>query len=272
MFQRFLILTLCIFVINACNTDIEKNITTDLQVEGNEIFNISFGLEEAYIFAFQNLDFYRTAIQDSLPSCPKITINEADRKVTLTFDKFIDCPSGKKLQRSGKIHLQYINVNVLESITRLEYEDYEVKKIKIQGRRDFKQTRSLTKPNIRTEKFENLLLIDEFESSSRFSGNYEFKLFFLDGKLSELESFGSLEGRNISGRPITMARLTNKKYLEECMKKGMVLPIQGSETWQIFRNATFSTNHTLIYEYGADCEIKAKVNLFDGRVMIFELK
>lgn len=272
MLQRFLILILGILVVNACNTDIEKNISTDLQVEGNEIFNISLGLEEAYFFAFQTLDFYRTVIPDSLPSCPKISINEAERKVTLIFDKSTDCPSGKKLQRSGKIHLQYMNANALESITRLEYEDYEVKKIKIEGRRDFKQIRSLINPNKRIEKFNDLLLIYEFESSSKISGNYEFQLFFLDGNLSGLESFGNLEGRNITGRPITMVPGTNKRYLVECINKGTVLPIQGSESWQIFRNTTSSTNHTLIYENGDGYEIKAKVNLFDGRVMIFELK
>lgn len=272
MLQRFLFLALSILLINACNTDIDKNITTDLQVEGNEIFNISLGLEEAYFFAFQTLDFYRTVIPDSLPSCPGVTINEAERKVTLAFDKSADCPSGKKLQRSGKIHLQYINTNALEAITRLEYEDYEVRKIKIEGRRDFKQVRSLTSPNRRTEEFEDLLMIDEFESSSKISGNYEFQLSFLSGRLTGFESFGSLEGRNITGRPISMDPVANKRYLVECINQGMVMPIQGSERWQIFRNATSSTNHTLLYENESGCEIKAKVNLFDGRVLIFELK
>lgn len=272
MLQRFLLLALGVIVFNSCNTDIEKNITTDLQVEGKEIFNISLGLEEAYFFAFQTLDFYRTVIPDSLPSCPTVTINEAERKVTLTFDKSRDCASGKKLQREGKIHLQYINANALESITRLEYEDYEVRKIKIEGRRDFKQIRSLTNPNRRTEEFENLLLINEFESSSKISGNYEFQLSILSGRLSGFESSGSLEGRNITGRPISMAPVANKRYLVECINLGMVMPIQGSERWQIFRNATSSTNHTLLYENESGCDIKAKVNLFDGRVLIFELK
>ncbi|RZS98344.1 hypothetical protein [Cecembia calidifontis] len=271
MLQRFLFLALGILVLVSCNTDIDKNITTDLQVEGKEIFHINLGLEDAYYFAFQSLDFYRTVIPDSLPSCPTVTINEAERKVTLTFDKSANCTSGKKLQRSGKIHLQYLNANALESITRLEYEDYEVRKIKIEGRRDFKQVRSLTNPNRRTEEFEDLLFIDEFESSSRLRGNYEFQLTFLNGRLSGFESFGSLEGRNITGRPITMDPLANKRYLVECISGGMVMPIQGSERWQIFRNATSSTNHTLLYENESGCEIKARVNLFDGRVLIFEL-
>ncbi|PSL01488.1 hypothetical protein [Cecembia rubra] len=271
MRQRFLLLALSVLVFSSCNTDIEKNISTDLQVEGREIFDISLGLEEAYFFAFQTLDFYRTVLPDSLPSCPKVTINEAERKVTLTFDKSSNCSTGKKLQRNGKIHLQYINTNALESITRLEYETYEVRKIKLEGRRDFKQIRSLTNPNRRTEDFEDLLVIDEFESSSKISGNYEFQLSFLNGKLAGFESSGNLEGRNITGRPIVMEPIANKRYLTECINQGIVLPIQGSERWKIFRNATSSTNHSLNYENESGCQIKAKVTLFDGRILIFEL-
>jgi hypothetical protein len=80
MLQKLLVPILMMLVISSCSTDIDKNITTDLQVEGNEIFNISFALEEAYFFAFQTFDNYMVADTLDIPGCPAITIDEALEK------------------------------------------------------------------------------------------------------------------------------------------------------------------------------------------------
>ncbi|MFD2202738.1 hypothetical protein [Shivajiella indica] len=270
MIQKFLFPILVIFIFSSCSLDIDKNISTDLQVEGKEIFNISFTLEEAYFFAFRTLDNYKTADTLDIPGCPVISINEEMRKVTLEFDSLRECSNSASLLRSGKIHIEYLNTNSLESTTRLEYENYKVRDIKVEGRRDFKQVRSLLNPNRRTEVFTDLLLIDEFESSSRINGNYEFQLSFQNGELSEFLCSGSLEGRNITGRPITMNPEANKRYLVNCILSGNYLPNQGSEKWQIFRNETGSTSHTMVYETEPECQNSGKLTLYDSRIMVFE--
>jgi hypothetical protein len=269
MLQKFLVPILMFVVMSSCSSDIDKNITTDLQVEGNEIFNVSFTLEEAYFFAFQTLDNYKMADTLDIPGCPSITINEEIRKVTLEFDSLRECSNSASLLRSGKIHIQYLNTNNLESTTRLEYENYKVRDVKVEGKRDFKQVRSLVNPNRRSEVFTDLYLINEFQSSTRINGNYEFQLNFLNGTLSEFLCSGSAEGRNITGRPIVMNPAVNKKYLVDCILSGNYLPVQGSEKWQIFRNETGSTTHTMVYETIPECKNSGTLTLHDGRVMVF---
>jgi hypothetical protein len=270
MLQKLLVPFLIVLLISSCSTDIDKNITTDLQVEGNEIFNISFTLEEAYFFAFQTFDNYRSADSTDIPGCPSILIDETLRKVTLEFDSSNECENDASSLRSGKIHIEYLNTNTLEATTRLYYEDYKVRKIRVEGVRDFKQLRSLVNPNRRTEIFNDLLLINELESSTRINGNYEFELIFQNGKLTEILSSGSLEGRNITGRPIVMSPLAEKKYEVKCILSGRYLPGRGSENWQIFRNENASTLHTLLYKTVSSCENSANLTLQDGRVMVFD--
>ena len=270
MLQKLLVPILMMLMVSSCSTDIDKNITTDLQVEGNEIFNISFTLEESYFFAFQTLDYYKVADTLDIPGCPAITINEEMRKVTLEFDSSRECDNNASLSRSGKIHIMYLNTNMLEATTRMEYENYKVRGIKVAGKRDFKQVRSLVNPNRRTEVFTDLYLINEFESSSRINGNYEFQLTFQNETLTEFLCSGSIEGRNITGRPIVMNPTLNKRYSVDCILSGYYLPGQGSEKWQIFRNETASTMHTMIYETASACENRANLTLQDGRIMVFK--
>lgn len=256
-----------ILAILACNPDIEKDITTDLQVEGREIFRVSFALEESYFFVLQNLDAYRNADSLSLPGCPDILINETERKVTLDFDIEGDCPFGGEIKRKGKLHLEFLQTGTFERTTRLSYEDYQVKDFRLEGSRDFRQLLNL---NRRTEQFIDLLVLDAFGSSTRISGNYEFTLTRTNGEITEIETVGNLNGRNITGRPLLMESVSPRKYSINCLLSGRHLPFSGAETWQIFRTAALSTRHTLTYESTADCQNKALINLSDGRQLVFE--
>ncbi len=266
MFTRPFILVL-FFAVFACNPDIDKDITTDLQAEGKEIFRISFALEESYYFAFQNLNAYREGDTLSLPGCPDILINETDRKVTLDFDRERECPSAGNIKRKGKIHLQFLQSGTFERITRLSYEDYQVKDFRIEGAREFRQ---LLNFNRRKEQFSDLLILDQFGSSTRLDGDYEFLLTSENGELKEIETTGSLNGRNVTGRPIQMDPLNPKKYSVNCIQIGKFLPYTGAETWQVFRNTTLATTHNLKYETEPDCQTKAIVTLSDGRQVVFE--
>ncbi|WP_373494485.1 hypothetical protein [Aquiflexum sp.] len=257
------------FLISSCSGDIDKVITTDLQAEGNEIFGVSLALEESLFFAFQTFEDFKKIDTIPLPGCPEIIVNEVEKKVTLEFSAESQCDTNKNLSRSGKINIKYINTNVLETITRIEYEDYKVKGYVIEGKRDFKQIRSLTNPNRRTESFENILIINETGSSTKLKGEAVFNLVYENQVLKEFTSSGSVEGRNITGRPIKMTQTSPKRYIVSCLKSGFVLPGQGTETWQIFRNETQAVSHNVVYEQETDCIKKMTITLQDGRVMVF---
>lgn len=254
---------------SSCTGDIDSVITTDLQAEGNEIFRVSLALEESLFFAFKTMEDFKKIDTIPLPGCPEIIVNEVEKKVTLDFSDQSSCASNHNLSRSGKINIEYITTNVLESITRLEYEDYKVKGNSIEGTRDFKQIRSLINPNRRTESFEDILIINESGSSTRLRGEVVHNLVFENQALKEFTSSGSLEGRNITGRPIKMTQTNPKRYNASCLDSGFVMPSQGVENWQIFRNETQAVSHNVVYEKETDCVNKATITLQDGRVMVF---
>jgi hypothetical protein len=258
-------------ILSSCNGDIDKEISTDLQFEGNEIFDISLSLQESLYFPFQTIDYYRMADSLSIPGCPSVTIDELSRKVTLEFTVKKECVNSLYIPRSGKIHLQYITNTVLESTVSIEYENYIVKGMRIEGKREFKRANSLLNPNRRTETFQDLFIINENNSSSRIDGNITHQLVIQNGILSGFSSTGEIEGRNIAGRPIKMSQTIPKNYNISCIQSGFIMPSQGSEEWQIFRNETQATKHKLVYTLEDQCNAIATVTLEDGRLMVFRL-
>jgi len=260
-----------LILMSSCFGDIDKDIRTDLQFEGNEIFNISLSLEESLIFPFQPIDYFRLSESLAIPGCPDVTIDENNKKVTLAFSVKKECVNSLYVPRSGKIHLQYISKTVLESIVKVEYEDYTVRGMKIEGTRDFKKVNSLLNPNRRTESFQDLFIIDGNNSSSRINGDFTHELGIQNGILTGFSSTGGLEGRNIAGRPIKMTQSTAKNYFVACIKDGFLLPTQGAENWQIFRNETQATNHRMVYTLENQCNSIATITLEDGRLMVFRL-
>ncbi len=264
-YSAFLLLILT--VVFACNNDIDKNITTDLQVEGNEIFAVGLALEESLYYAFLTLDRYRST-NDTLPGCPAVKVDETERKVTLTFSAVPDCTS-QKLNRSGEITLQYFFTNALETNVVMVYDNYKFKNFGLQGTRRFKQIKSLSNPHFWTETFEEILVIDQFDSSTKLSGNSEHQLKYgAGGSLLEFSSTGSLTGRNITGRKITMDQLRPKTYKKSCIDLGFVMPATGAEKWEIFRTERLSVSHTVEFTQEEDCKSEAKINLSDGRTLI----
>jgi hypothetical protein len=262
---------LLLLVLGSCFGDIEKDISTDLQFEGNEIFNISFSLEESLFFPFQTIEYFRVAESLEIPGCPDVSIDENLKKVTLDFSVKKECVNNLYVPRVGKIHLQYISNSILESVVRLDYENYSVRGIKIEGSREFKRANILLNPNRRAESFQNLLIINKNNSSSKIDGDYTHQLVLTNGLLTEFSSSGAIEGRNIAGRPIKMNQTVAKNYKINCINSGLLLPGQGSENWGIFRNETQATNHRLVYSLVDPCNSSATITLEDGRLMVFRL-
>ena len=255
----------------SCFGDVDKDIGTDLQFEGNEIFGVSLSLAESLFFPFQTIDYFRLAESNEIPGCPDVTVDEDLKKVTLAFSVKEECNNNLSVTRTGKIHLQYISKSIVESIVKMEYEDYSVRGIKIEGSREFKRANILLNPNRRSESFQDLYFIDGNNSSTRLTGNYTHQLVVLNGILTGFSSTGDIEGRNIAGRSVRMTQTVAKSYNINCIKNGFLLPGQGSENWEIFRNETQATIHRSVYTLEGQCNSIATITLEDGRLMVFRL-
>ena len=268
--RRLGIFLFSLFCLASCSGDIERNITTDLQVEGNEIFRISLSLEESAYFALLTLDEYKRLDPTRLPGCPDIFVNDQESKVTLFFSRKSDCPN-QLVPRKGRINILFQEVSATENRTILSYEDYEVRETRLEGSRQFSNLRNSSFPNRITETFQDLFILDKNNSSSRLNGTFNYQLTMVNRAVTGYLVQGSLEGRNITGRRIVMEQSTPKRYEVSCLESGKVLALQGVERWQIFRNATASVTHTLVYEPESECTSKASITLQDGRILAFSL-
>ncbi|WP_293015730.1 hypothetical protein [Mongoliibacter sp.] len=254
----------------SCHGDIEKNITTDLQVEGNEIFNITLALDESLAFAFRTFERYSNADTTAILGCPDILVDKDQKKVTLEFLGNRQCINEINLSRAGKIHLQFINQGTFNAVV-MEYENYTVREKTIQGKREFRQPRvsNSLNSNTRIETFEDLMVIDKNNSSSRINGEFEHRLTMQSSVVTEIISSGSLQGRNITGRPINMTRTQPKRYSITCLEGGFFIPWQGSETWQVVRHTNQATTHQAIFEREIECLSILNLTLHDGRTITY---
>ncbi|MFD2037679.1 hypothetical protein ACFSKL_22990 [Belliella marina] len=253
----------------SCTNDIDKNITTNLQVEANEIFRTSLALEESLIYPFYSFEAFQNAPIDTFPGCPDLTVNEILKTVTLDFSKKASCES-QKIERIGKIILEFSNDEEQNETVTLRYEDYKINNAEIQGARTFTKEQGNFNIDRWTENFEELSIIDEFNSSTKISGEFVYNLTSSGDTLSTFTSMGSIEGRNITGRPLKMASTTQRQYSVDCISAGWVLPNSGIEVWEIFRNTNRSTAHTVSFSSEDNCESKARILLSDGRTIILE--
>lgn len=267
---RYRLIPLLLLVLSACLGDVEKTLSTDQQAEGTEIFRITQSLEESLFFALQTFEYYKTVAPETLPGCPEVTVNDANRSVSLVFSTNSTCTNNANTARSGKILLQYIARSVLESSVVLTYDNYLFKGNTIEGLREFRQLTSLVNPNRRTEIFENLIIRNEKKSSSRIHGTFTHQLIFQNALLTQFSSGGSIEGRNIAGRDIKMTPGILKNYEVACILGGSLMPRQGSESWEITHGTGQTFTHSLSYTLLNPCKSTATLKLQDGRVMVVD--
>lgn len=141
---------------------------------------------------------------------------------------------------------------------------------KIKGNRRFKKSTSISSSNQWGESFDDLLLRDMFQNGTKITGSYDQRLKIINDTLISFSSSGSLEGRNITGRPLKMTQITPRQYRNICLEEGQVIASSGVETWEIFRTPTRSLAHTLTFSLDSACVSKASLQLSDGRLIIFE--
>lgn len=262
------LLSFAMLLLTACLGDAEKNISTDQQVEGMEIFRITQSLEESLFFALQSFDYFKTVNPDTLPGCPDVTVNDADRSVSLVFRAKSTCTNNANTPRTGRILLQYITRSVLESSVVLTYDNYFFKGNAIEGLREFRRLTSIANPNRRTEIFENLIIRNEKNSSSKLNGSFVHQVTLQNSTLTQFSSGGTIEGRNIAGRAIKMSRGTLRTYDVSCILSGTLMPKQGSESWVITHGTGQPFTHSLSYTGENPCKSTATLTLQDGRVML----
>jgi hypothetical protein len=269
MKNRFFLILLAILTFS-CDGEAEKDITTDLQTEGNEIFRVSLALEESQAYAFYSFEEYQRLNSSALPGCPDIAIDTQNRIVTLFFSAKADCNS-QRVKRSGKIVINFITTPQLQLQTHLVYEDYKFNNNPVSGTRVFQRSGFFITSGNWLESTEDLLIYTPAGSSTKITGSFTHNIQLVNGLISEIVSIGELEGRNITGRRITMSRIVPRKYRNDCLLAGRTLSLQGAENWQIFRTNQLAVTHNLVFELVQDCTSTAKIVLHDGRSMVFEL-
>lgn len=256
----------------ACDSDVERRLSTDLQVEGTELFNISLAFEESLYFALLTLEDYRVAQRDSLslPGCPKLTVDLEASQVQLTFEANPACES-RKLDRKGTIVIDFVRNTLTESRKVLSYENYSFKNLTLNGERTFLTARNGS-PNSIMENFESVQLTNARGSSSRISGTFSHQLQLSNRQLIGFTSIGQLTGINTVGRNFSMEQTTPRQYSVSCLRAGHILSQQGVERWTISRGQNSpAVNHTMVFEFVETCVGRANLALSDGRVLVFSL-
>jgi hypothetical protein len=269
MKNRFIFILLAALAFS-CDRETEKDITTDLQTEGNEIFRVSLALEESQTYAFYSFEEYQRLNSSALPGCPDISLDTQNRSVTLFFSAKADCIS-QRVKRSGKIIINYITTPQLNRQTHLVYEDYKFNNNPVSGTRIFQRSGFFISSGSWLESTEDLLIYTPEGSSTKITGSFIHNIQLSNGLINEIVSIGELEGRNITGRRITMSRVVPRKYRNDCLLAGRTLSLQGAENWQIYRTNQLAVSHNLVFELVEGCISSAKIVLHDGRSMIFEL-
>jgi hypothetical protein len=263
---------ICLFgLLFSCDTETDRRLSTDLQVEGTEIFNISMAIEESFYYGLLTFDDYRNALRDSiaLPGCPTIAVDLDLSQVHLSFESNPAC-SSQQLVRTGSLYITFVRNTASESLRVMRYADYKIKSLELTGERTFSVTRGGT-PNTVQESFERVRIMNSKGSSARISGNFAHQLQLINRQVVGYTSVGQLTGTNIAGRRLTMEQTTPRQYLVDCIQQGAILARQGAERWSVARGQRNTVQSTLVYETVEGCQSKANVSLPDGRVLVFSL-
>ena len=261
--------TIYLFVIlglfTACLSEEEKRLQTDQAFEGEEIFNLSYALDEHVAYSFYPITYYQdSANWSGLSGCPKVVINELSHEVVLTFGQE-ECSTNGAL-RSGKLILKYPN-DTLPNMNRqveIRYEDYWAKGIKIEGTRKLLEKDTLAANLILTDSIAGFIVTDANRSSSKLDGVYNHELVIQDDTLLSYTSTGSGAGRNLTGRPYTMEITQRKQFSANCVEEGFRVAEEGQERWTIERTASPNVIHMVAYQQAEDCNHTAHISLDDG--------
>ncbi|WP_143960574.1 hypothetical protein [Litoribacter populi] len=257
----FLIVWCCLIgaIFFACTDRFDNQLQTDPEVEGQEIFNASYVLDEHLYYLTMDFDDFQLASNDSLqlPGCPLINIEEEGRKVTLTFTNQ-ECPDGNP--RRGAFEISFKDDSLPTSLL---YQDYQVLQNTLEGSRTFLKDSILI-----SETSEDILIFDAFGSSTRINLHLTHELTFRSDTLNEIITSGEASGRNLAGRTFSMQVVDPKIQKQECWQAGIKMPAIGSESWGVERQTGTTVRHQILYGDQGDCDNQAEVVLNNGQKLL----
>jgi hypothetical protein len=258
-----------VFGLYGCVDDEEVRLTTDVTVEGREMFNTSFAISEHLNLLLIPFERYAAIENDTipLPGCPTIAVKQEDRKVTLTFNPNEPCPNSA-LRRSGIISLFFTTSLINnEEITLVEYLDYSVINLRIDGSR-LVTKRTGTELNIFKDTMARLMVYDEFGSSTRVTSEYEHQLTVGIDSTLQINTTGSGGGRNLAGRIFTFNIDNQKVQYERCITEGIFVHSTGRETWTFERTVTPAVTHRMNFGETSECDRNVSILLSNGETLI----
>ncbi|WP_297335116.1 hypothetical protein [Algoriphagus sp.] len=245
---------------SACQDDTDRIIQTSLPTEATQLFTISRTLaESSTLFTYSFRDF-GVLDSTSLPGSPKIEIDSALRQVTLDYDQAYQTPEDPVNERRGSITISFVNVSTVPYRI-VKYENYRLGDIQLSGTRNFKQ-RSLSEF---TESFDDLILISKNDLTYQISGEFSHAIERSAFRVQSFSTLGSLTGRNAVGRRLNLTLSSPKIVSIDCFKSDQILPLAGTETWQVGRGENEQVGYTLTFENELDCKVIAFAQLPDGR-------
>jgi hypothetical protein len=249
----------------SCVSDEEVRLTTDMTVEGIEMFNTSFALSEHINLLVLPYEQYTNTGNDTLPlpGCPTIEVNDAEKKVLLTFSPTPPCPNSN-IRRTGSISLHYTKSLISNDETVLvEYADYTVRNIRLEGSRLITKRMHVDEERY-TDRMIRLMVYDENESSTRINAEYEHQLLYNIDSSYSITSTGTGGGRNLAGRSFTHSITSPRIIQSKCVDEGIFVPNSGRESWTIERTVTSAVTHQLNFGESAECDNNVSVILSSG--------
>lgn len=264
-----IMLFLCLMLLTGCLSEEEKRLQTDQTYEGEEMFRLSYSLDEHVAYSFYPMEYYRDSTnQSTLPGCPTVVINELTSEVVLTFGQ-AECPTNRAL-RSGNLILHYPDntLSVENHQVEIRYEDYWAKGIKMEGRRKLFETDTIATELILTDSIFDFVITDANRSTTQLNGIFKHELIIQNDTLLNYTTMGSGGGRNITGRPYAMEITQKKEFSVGCGQEGFAVAEIGQERWIFERTASPDVIHTVIYEQAEDCNHAVHIQLDDGKELI----
>jgi len=257
-----------IFSLYSCVDDEVVRLPTDVAVEGREMFNTSFALSEHVNLIIQPFDTFAESHNDTLllRGCPVIGVNQGERRVTLTFDPNVTCPNNV-FRRAGSISLFYTTSLITnEEVVLIEYHNYQIRNTRIDGSRLITK-RTGTELDIFKDTMAQLMVFDEFGSSTRVNAEYEHQLIMAADSTFQINTSGSGGGRNIAGRTFNFNIDGPKVQSVKCIEQGVFVHSSGRETWTFERTVTPAVTHRLNFGEGSECDRNASVILSNGETL-----
>ncbi|WP_339902818.1 hypothetical protein [uncultured Cyclobacterium sp.] len=252
----------------SCNLDTNKDLQIDQSFEGEEAYWVSKILDEHIYLPFYDISvFSNTEFKDSLPGCPTISIDNEQYSVTIDYDN-PSCEDGAT-DRQGKLQLEYSSVNNhINANIKITYNKYQTNSNSIEGYRLFQVTKKSTSELVLQESSDSLLLKDENESSTRLAIDLEHKGKIRNHLLTEIETSGTLKGRNWGGNQIEVVILEPKVISQSCLSQMNFYTVSGEENWTIQRSENSQVTHQLTYSNAEGCETTTTIKLDEGVTMV----